>query len=75
MGQNRAGGRGSFIESVVRTTKLFYGEVLQHLVAWKPRAPKLPEQASSLAAEPEVEAEIEDLADRAGMTSEANVEE
>jgi hypothetical protein len=72
MGLNRAGGRGSFIESVVRTTKLFYGEVLQHLVAWKPRAPKLPEQPSPIAAQPDVEAEIEDLADRAEMTSEAD---
>jgi hypothetical protein len=70
MGLNRAGGRGSFIESVVRTTKQYYGEVLQHLVAWKPRAPKLPEQPSPIAAEPEVEAEIEDLADRVVLTSE-----
>jgi hypothetical protein len=41
LGLNRQAGRGSFIDSVVSSTKTFYGEVLQHLTAWKPRAPKL----------------------------------
>jgi hypothetical protein len=41
MGLNRAAGRGSFIDSVIGGVRLFYGEVLQHLSAWKPRAPKL----------------------------------
>lgn len=42
MGLNRSGGRGSFIESVVGSTKAFYRDVLQNLTAWKPRAPQLP---------------------------------
>jgi hypothetical protein len=41
LGLNRAGGRGSFIDSVVLNVKSFYGDVLQKLTAWKPRAPKL----------------------------------
>jgi hypothetical protein len=41
LGLNRAGGRGSFIDSVVLNVKSFYGDVLQNLTAWKPRAPKL----------------------------------
>jgi hypothetical protein len=41
LGINRAGGRGSFIESVLMTVKSYYGDVLQKLTAWKPRAPKL----------------------------------
>jgi hypothetical protein len=41
LGLNRAAGRGSFIESVVTNVKAFYGDVLQNLTAWKPRAPRL----------------------------------
>lgn len=41
LGLNRQTGRGSFIDSVISSTKTFYGEILQHLAAWKPRAPKL----------------------------------
>jgi hypothetical protein len=41
MGLNRQAGRGSFIESVMGGVTSFYGEVLQKLTAWKPRAPKL----------------------------------
>lgn len=41
LGINRAGGRGSFIESVLMIVKSYYGDVLQKLTAWKPRAPKL----------------------------------
>jgi hypothetical protein len=43
LGLNRAAGRGSFIDSVVSNTKEFYRDVLQKLVAWKPKAPKLRE--------------------------------
>lgn len=46
MGLNRAGGRNSFIDSVIGTAKTYYREVLQNLTAWKPRAPKLPESAA-----------------------------
>jgi len=41
LGLNRQAGRGSFIDSVLTNVKTFYGEVLQQLTAWKPRAPKL----------------------------------
>jgi hypothetical protein len=41
LGLNRSGGRGSFIDSVVGNVKTFYGDVLQKLTAWKPRAPQL----------------------------------
>jgi hypothetical protein len=41
LGVNRAAGRGSFSESVVMNVKSYYGDVLQKLTAWKPRAPKL----------------------------------
>jgi hypothetical protein len=41
MGLNRAAGRGSFIDSVVDTTKAFYRDVLQNLTAWEPQAPRL----------------------------------
>lgn len=40
-GMNRQAGRGSFIDSVIDTVRAFYGDVLQELTAWKPRAPKL----------------------------------
>jgi hypothetical protein len=41
LGLNRQSGRGSFIDSVLTNVKAFYGECLQQLTAWKPRAPKL----------------------------------
>lgn len=41
LGLNRAGSRGSFIDGVLLNVKTFYGDVLQKLTAWKPRAPKL----------------------------------
>lgn len=41
LGVNRAAGRGSFIDSVLINVKTYYREVLQRLVAWKPKAPKL----------------------------------
>ena len=41
MGLNRSAGRGGFIDSIANATKTFYGDVLQNLTAWKPRAPKL----------------------------------
>jgi len=41
LGLNRGGGRGSFIEGVVLNVKTYYGDVLQKLTSWKPRAPML----------------------------------
>ncbi len=69
MGLNRAGGRGSFIHSVVTTTKAYYGDVLQNLVAWKPRAPQLPERQALEASA--IEDLVEDLAEQVDVTSEA----
>ncbi|MGH2381372.1 MAG: hypothetical protein ACRDG7_09140, partial [Candidatus Limnocylindria bacterium] len=40
-GLNRQAGRGSFIDGVLGNVKTFYGDCLQQLTAWKPRAPKL----------------------------------
>lgn len=54
-GLNRQAGRGSFIESVLGSVKTFYGDVLQQLTAWKPRAPKL------RAAEGPIEREVADV--------------
>jgi hypothetical protein len=52
MGLSGSAGKNSFIDSVVTSTKSYYREVLQNLVAWKPRAPRLA-GAPELAAEPE----------------------
>lgn len=41
MGLKRDAGKGSFIDSVLTTTKDFYGEVLQNLRPWKASPPKL----------------------------------
>jgi hypothetical protein len=44
MGMKRSGVQGSFIDSVMSTTKDFYGEVVQGLRAWKAPPPKLKKQ-------------------------------
>ncbi|MDP9067403.1 MAG: stress response protein [Actinomycetota bacterium] len=44
MGLKRDAGKGSFIDSVLETTKDFYGEVLQNLRPWKASPPKLQKQ-------------------------------
>jgi hypothetical protein len=41
MGMKRSGIQGSFIDSVMSTTKAFYGEVVQGLRSWKAPPPKL----------------------------------
>ncbi len=46
IGLNRAAGRGSFIDSVIGASKMYYRDVLQNVTAWKPRAPKLPAQVT-----------------------------
>lgn len=40
MGTGRSSGRNSFVDSVIDTTWSFYSEVVQHLTAWSPKAPK-----------------------------------
>ena len=63
MGVKRATGRGSFINSVISTTKLFYSEVLQNLTAWKARPPKLLPRTEEEEIVQEVVAQHEDLAE------------
>lgn len=41
LGLNRQAGRGSFIDSVLANVRSFYGDVLQQLTTWKPKAPRL----------------------------------
>ena len=41
MGQKRAAGQGSFIDSVLDAMDDFYGEVVQHLRGWQPPAPQM----------------------------------
>lgn len=76
MGLKRDAGKGSFIESVVRTAEDFYGEVIQNLRVWKAAPPKLQKKASDEEPAPEelvppairdevVEAEAE-MSERAG---------
>lgn len=55
MGVKRDATQGSFIHSVVSTTKEFYREVLQNLRAWKAPPPKLKEPME------EAPTELEDL--------------
>jgi hypothetical protein len=43
MGSKRKSGRGSFIDSVLASVDVFYGEVMQNLKAWTAPAPKLRE--------------------------------
>jgi hypothetical protein len=66
LGINRAGGRGSFIESVLMTVKNYYGDVLQKLTAWKPRAPKLrtrPVEEEIVEVPPAIAAGLEEAAE------------
>ena len=48
LGLNRAAGRGGFIDSAIGAVKVFYGEVLQNVTAWKPRAPRLPQASQAV---------------------------
>ena len=61
MGQNRAAGRGSFIDSALGSTRAFYRDVLQNLTTWKARAPRLREvTAVPIAPDAEVPVQIEE---------------
>lgn len=44
MGLKRHSGKNSFVDSVLSSLDDFYGEVVQHLSEWQPRAPKLPKE-------------------------------
>jgi hypothetical protein len=43
MGLGRGKGQGSFVREIRRQVTDFYGEIVQNLKPWQPRAPKLPE--------------------------------
>jgi len=67
MGVKRNADKGSFIDSVISTTTDFYGEVLQHLRAWKappPKYTKAPEEEEEVALPAPVEAAIEDAKEK-----------
>lgn len=66
MGIKRAAGQGSFINSVIDTTKDFYGEVVEGLRAWKAPPPKLKKQPEEEAALLEdLPAHLEEAVERA----------
>jgi hypothetical protein len=41
LGSKRGGKSGSFIDSVLKTLELFYGDVVEHLKPWSATPPKL----------------------------------
>jgi hypothetical protein len=43
MGSEKSSGSGSFIDSVTNILDEFYGDVIQNLKTWAPRAPRLPD--------------------------------
>ena len=53
-------GNKSFIDSVLKTLDIFYGEVVQHLREWQPSAPRLQNK--------EMEKEYSDSPDTAADT-------
>jgi hypothetical protein len=66
IGIKRAAGQGSFINSVIDTTKDFYGEVVQGLRAWKAPPPKLKKQPDEEATPlDELPAPLEEAVERA----------
>ncbi|WP_114423387.1 hypothetical protein [Nocardioides houyundeii] len=54
MGAKRGRGRGAFIDSVLDLMDAFYGDVVQHMKAWSPAAPKLREAAPVPEEKPEL---------------------
>ncbi|MEZ5101975.1 MAG: hypothetical protein R3C15_19675 [Thermoleophilia bacterium] len=55
MGLKAGKGAGSFAGDTKRQTVDFYGEIVQNLKAWHPRAPKLPDQPESVPETPQAE--------------------
>jgi hypothetical protein len=69
MGLKGRAGRGSFINTVVESTKGFYGDVLQNLKAWKPSPPKLKkptEEKEEAASERPLPKPVEEAIETAG---------
>lgn len=80
MGIKRSGIRGSFIDSVMTTTKHFYGDVVQGLRVWKAPPPPYKKQPEEELAEegvehPALQEALEDaqeeMSERAGESAEA----
>ena len=55
MGAGRGKTQGSFVRETRRQVVDFYGEIIQNLKAWQPRAPKLPEPPSAVPEQPQPE--------------------
>jgi hypothetical protein len=55
MGLRRGKGEGSFIRETRRQVLDFYGEVIQQLKPWQPRAPRLPEPPVEVPERPQAE--------------------
>jgi hypothetical protein len=55
MGLGRGKGQGSFVRETRRQVTDFYGDIVQNLKAWQPRAPKLPEAPAVVPEEPQPE--------------------
>jgi len=58
MGAKRGRGRGGFIDSVTTAVNSFYADVVQHLRAWQPTAPKLRELSPAQTGEEQVQATL-----------------
>lgn len=65
MGLKRDAGKGSFIDSVITTTKDFYGDVLQNLRPWKASPPKLLKQPPPEPEAKDLPAQIEEAIETA----------
>jgi hypothetical protein len=55
MGLGRGKGQGSFVREIRRQVTDFYGDIVQNLKAWQPRAPKLPEPPAVVSEQPQPE--------------------
>jgi hypothetical protein len=73
MGLKRDASKGSFVDSVISTTKDFYSNVLQNLRAWKAPPPKLRNTAEA-EPEPAVEERTQDLPPKLGEAIEQAAE-
>jgi hypothetical protein len=55
MGAGRGKAQGSFVRETRRQVFDFYGDIVQNLKAWQPRAPKLPEPPAAVPLDPQPE--------------------
>jgi hypothetical protein len=55
MGAGRGRSQGSFVRETRRQVFDFYGDIIQNLSAWRPRAPRLPEAPATVPEQPQPE--------------------